>query len=155
MSCSSELDTYLLMLLPSWQSLGKWLGPTGLSLEAFFPGGMGAGTQWCQRTLQREHVGFKGHPTSQPWPLGLWRKSHPSPRAYVKGASVPRPEIVTTRMLGAKLPGPDQTRMAKRASPHGSSGPCPMPWEKQHRVKRERAMLIRPTAQCPARRSVP
>ena len=63
------------MLLQLTQSLEKQLGPVALDLGAFFPGGMGAGTEWCQRILQREHIRARvpaGH-----WPLELWGKSSP------------------------------------------------------------------------------
>ena len=65
------------MLLQSRQSSGKQLGPVALDLGVFSPGGMGAGIEWCQRTLQREHIGLDCHPTSRRWPLELWRKSCP------------------------------------------------------------------------------
>ena len=158
MSCSSELDTYLLMLLPSWQSLGKQLGPTVLSLGAFSPGGRGVGTEWCQRTLQREHVGFKCHPTSQPWLLGLWRKYCPSPRAYAKGASIYQTGIVATCTLGGKLLGPNQTPYGKQGiSPTGAVARVPGPRRSNKESKKGGGgcLLIRPKAQCLARRSIP
>ena len=51
-----------MMLLQLTQSLEKQLGPMALDLGAFFPGGMGAGTEWCQRILQREHIGLECQP---------------------------------------------------------------------------------------------
>ena len=56
-----------MMLLQLTQSLEKQLGPMALDLGAFFPGGMGAGTEWCQRILQREHIGLECQPG-----IGLW-----------------------------------------------------------------------------------
>lgn len=51
------------MLLQLTQSLEKQLGPVALDLGAFFPGGMGVGTEWCQRILenlklQRQSLGM-------------------------------------------------------------------------------------------------
>lgn len=60
------------MLLQQRQSLGKQLGLVGLGLGAFSLGRKRAGTEWYQRTLQREHMGFECQLTSQPWPLGFW-----------------------------------------------------------------------------------
>lgn len=59
-------------LLQSRQNLGKQLGPEDLGWRASSPGSMGAGTEWCQGTLQREHMGLECHPTNQPclWEFG-------------------------------------------------------------------------------------
>ena len=87
-------------------------GSNGPELGSFLSRGDGGGERVVPKSPAK---GARGvcHPTGRPWPLGLWRKSCPSQSAYTKGARVHRTGIVATCMLGAKLPGPNQTWYGK------------------------------------------